>query len=125
MITVRSEKERTMQALCHHPSCGAEMTVLPGQRPRKYCNGSSKMAAFRARADAAKRARLEAEQLAQHAREREALRRRFGDLLPETLDLLQQVNRQQRQLADQIGQAIKAERDQPQHAASARAQRPG
>ncbi|HZR44144.1 MAG TPA: hypothetical protein VFB12_28785 [Ktedonobacteraceae bacterium] len=107
-----------MQAICQNPFCGAEITVLPGHRPRKYCNSRCKSAAFRARKVEAERARLEAEQLAQNAREREALRRRFGDLLPETLDLLQRLSKQNRQLADQIGQAIKAERDQAQHTAN-------
>jgi hypothetical protein len=123
MITIRSEKERTMQAICQNPFCGAEITVLPGHRPRKYCNGRCKVAAFRARNVEAGRACLEAEQLAQHEREREALRRSYGDLLPETLDLLQQVSRQKRQLADQVGQAINAERKQATRAASVRTQR--
>lgn len=68
------------------------------------------MAACRARQRAAEeeaeRQRLHALELA----EKEALRKRFGNLLPDSLDLLYRLKRSNSSLVEYVGRALQAER---------------
>jgi hypothetical protein len=96
--------------ICQNPICGQDIEVEPGHRPRQYCNDACKQTAYRQRlAAAAEQERLEAEQEAER-RERESLRQRYGDLLPETIDLLFTLRQRGHYgLVETIGRTILAE----------------
>ena len=91
---------------CLH--CKQEIEVIPGHRKRQYCNDLCRQAAHRQRVE---KARLEEERLAEQERirrERAALIEQYGDLLGETLDLLQSL--QSPSLIRRIAQVIAAEK---------------
>lgn len=102
---------------CAGPGCTnliEQVTAGRGHRARRYCSKNCRMAACRARqreAEAeAERQRLAALELA----EREALRKRFGKLLPGSIDLLYQLKKDHWQsLVEHVGQALQAERATP------------
>ncbi len=74
------------------------------------------MAAHRARVEAENRARYEALQLKVALQEREELRQRWGDLLPESLDVLRHLRMAYGiAVAEQVARAISAERDWAHH----------
>lgn len=95
---------------CQNPACGQSITVVHGHRARKYCNDNCKQAAYLARQDAAKRARIAAEEAETLRLEMAALRERWGDLLPETVRQLKMLKDRTRiEIADQLVAVIKAE----------------
>jgi hypothetical protein len=101
------------QPHCQSPTCGLPIEVIPGHRPRKYCDDACKMAAHRARIAAENQARYEALQLQLALHEREVWRERWGDLLPTSLDLLRHLRiTYGTALAEHIAAALKAERDE-------------
>jgi hypothetical protein len=71
--------------------CGLLLVQTSGHRPRKYCSNACKQAAHRARKREAQKARDEAAHLARIQQERILLMNRYGNLLPQTLDLLQSL----------------------------------
>ena len=90
---------------CLH--CKLTIEVIPGHRKKQYCNDLCRQAAHRQRVE---KARLEEERLAEQERirrERAALIEAHGDLLCETLDLLQSL--QSPSLIRRIAQVIAAE----------------
>lgn len=94
---------------CGNPHCGRPILVIPGHRHRQYCNDACKQAAHRARLEVARLAAEEAARQARIERGRAALLKRWGNLLPETLDLLQSL--QSTSWAEQIVKVILAERE--------------
>jgi hypothetical protein len=97
---------------CGNPACGNELVIIPGHRRRQYCSDTCKMAAHRARLAAANQVRYEELQVQLALREREELRLRWGDLLPETLELLQRLRTISGiVVADQVAAALDAERE--------------
>jgi hypothetical protein len=95
---------------CQNPVCGQPITVVHGHRARKYCNDNCKQAAYLARQDAAKRARIAAEEAETLRLEMAALRERWGDLLPETVRQLKMLkDRTKIEIADQLVTVIRAE----------------
>ena len=91
---------------CLH--CKRKIEVVQGHRKRQYCNDICRQAAHRERVE---KARLEEERLAEQERirrERAALIEQHGDLLCETLDLLQSL--QSPSLIRRIAQVIAAEK---------------
>jgi hypothetical protein len=100
---------------CQNPACGRVIVVIPGHRRRLYCGNACKMAAHRGRIAAENQARYEALQVQLALREREELRQRWGDLLPETLDLLRRLRITYGIIvADQVAGAITVERERAQ-----------
>ncbi|GER87603.1 hypothetical protein KDW_17650 [Dictyobacter vulcani] len=102
---------------CQYSLCPNEVEIQSGHRPRKYCSDSCKQNAYRARLDEAAR---QAEELARQERERQAkafLRQEYGDLLPDTIELLYQLRQSGHyNLVQSIGWAIVAERERVTHA---------
>jgi len=97
------------QPCCQNPDCGLPILVTGGHRPRKYCNNACKQAAHRARLREAERVREEEDRLARIQAERILLLSRYGNLLPQTLDLLQSF--QSRALIEQVIAVIRAEQE--------------
>lgn len=103
------------QPHCGNPTCGKVLVIIPGHRRRLYCDDACKMAAHRARIAAENQVRYEALQVQLALREREELRQRWGDLLPETLDVLRRLWMTYGiMVADQVAGAITAERERAQ-----------
>ena len=99
------------QPHCQNPNCSLPLTIIPGHRRRRYCSNACRMTAHRARLEAANQARHEALQLQLALQEREEWRKRFGDLLPVTLDLLRHLRLTYgAAFAEQIAAALQAER---------------
>jgi len=92
---------------CQNPGCSGTFVIVRGHRRRQYCDDACKQAAHRA---ASRRARLAEEEAARQARierERQELLKRWGSLLPETVDLLQSLP----SLAEKIVKVIRAEQE--------------
>ncbi len=109
-----------MQQHCHRPSCPNEVEQAPGgHRPRLYCSLGCRVATFRERAAAAERERIRQEQEEQERHDRAELRRRFGDLLPATIDLLYELQQDYSysRLVERVGQAIANEQKKAQKSA--------
>lgn len=101
------------QPRCGNPACGLPIVVVPGHRPRQYCNDTCRMAAHRARIARENQARYEALELQLALHEREVWRKRFGDLLPASLDLLRHLCvTYSEALAEQMAAALRMERDE-------------
>lgn len=94
---------------CQNPQCRKSIVVLSGHRRRQYCDDACKQAAHRARLLAEHQTKEEAARQAQLERERALLRERWGDLLPETFDLLQAIRATS--WAEQIAKVVIAERE--------------
>ncbi|MHB8596684.1 MAG: hypothetical protein ACYDER_07730 [Ktedonobacteraceae bacterium] len=94
---------------CQNPQCRKPIALLTGHRRRQYCEDACKQAAHRARLAAARQAEEEATRQAYIERERAKLRERWGNLLPETFDLLQSIRATS--WAEQIAQVVIAERE--------------
>jgi len=99
------------QTRCQNSDCGRPIEVIAGHRPRRYCCDACKQAAHRARLKAAQMAAEEAARLARIQEERAVLLDRYGNLLPETLDLLQSFRIPS--LVEQVARVIVVEK---QHA---------
>jgi hypothetical protein len=97
------------EAHCQNPDCGKPITIVPGHRRRQYCDDACKQAALRARAKAARLAAEEAARLARIAQERQEVLKRWGNLLPETVDLLHSLRGTSWE--EQIVMAIRAEQE--------------
>jgi len=98
------------QPRCQNPNRGLTIQIIPGHRRGQYCDDACKMAAHRARVEAENRARYEALQLKVAMQEREELRQRWGDLLPESLDILRQLRIAHGiAVAEQVARAISKE----------------
>lgn len=101
------------QPHCENPACGLPIVVTPGHRRRQFCNDTCRMAAHRARILRENPARYEALELQLALSEREFWRKRFGDLLPGSLDLLRQLRiTYSEALAEQMAVALQTERDE-------------
>ena len=102
---------------CQGPGCTNKVKQASngrGHRERLYCSKNCRMAACRVRQRAAEaeaeRQRLAALELA----DKEALRKRFGNLLPGSIDLLYQLKKDHwHSLVQEVGQALQAERATP------------
>jgi len=92
---------------CQNPACGKSLTVVPGHRRRQYCDDACKQAAHRARVLAARQAEEEADRQARIEQERQMLLKRWGNLLPETVDLLLYLPSS----AEKIVKVIRAEQE--------------
>jgi len=92
---------------CQNPDCGRPILVIPGYRRRQYCDDSCKQKAHRARLEAARLAQEEADRLARIEQERQTLLKRWGNLLPETIDLLLYLPSS----AEKIVKVIRAEQE--------------
>lgn len=90
-------------------TCGLPITLTSGHRPRKYHSGACRQAAYRARLREAERVREEEARLARIQQERILLLSRYGNLLPQTLDLLQSLEAPT--LVEKIARVIVAERE--------------
>lgn len=90
---------------CGNPRCRASITIKHGHRYRKYCDDACKQAAHRAREVEAQRIAEEAARQARIERERLDLRKKFGNFLPETIDLLQALPGS----ASRIAKVVRAE----------------
>jgi hypothetical protein len=97
------------QPCCQNPDCGLPIVVTGGHRPRKYCNNACKQAVHRARLRQAQKAEAEEARLARRKHERTLLMNRYGNLLPQTLDLLQSIEAPT--LVDKIARVIITERE--------------
>jgi hypothetical protein len=95
------------EVCCQNPDCGRPLVIIPGHRRRQYCDDSCKQKAHRARLEAARLAQEEADRLARIEQERQALLKRWGNLLPETIDLLLYMPSS----AEKIVKAIRAEQE--------------
>jgi hypothetical protein len=73
---------------CQNPQCRKPILTVPGHRRRQYCDDACKQKAHRIRQDDAQRAKDEAARLARIEQERLTLLKKWGNLLPETIDLL-------------------------------------
>lgn len=89
--------------------CRLPIKVTRGHRPKRYCNDACRQAAHRQRLEAARRAEEEAAHLARIQQERISLMKRYGNLLPGTLDLLQTF--QSVSLVEKVVKVIIAERE--------------
>lgn len=95
------------EARCQNPACGQPIEIVPGHRRRQYYDDACKQAAHRARLEAARLAAEEAARQARIEQERQALLKRWGNLLPETVDLLLYTH----SLAERIVKVIRAEQE--------------
>jgi hypothetical protein len=91
---------------CLH--CKQKIEVIPGHRKKQYCNDLCRQAAHRQRVEKARLEQEERDRQARIQRERAALIEAYGDLLCETLDLLQSL--QSPSLIQRIARVIAAER---------------
>lgn len=109
-LGVTIAQEIVVMNTCQNPICGQPIEVEPGHRPRQYCNDACKQTAYRLRKEAAaEQERLAAAQEAER-RERERLRQHYGDLLPETIELLFGLRKQGHyRLAETFGCTVLAE----------------
>ena len=97
------------EARCQNPQCRKPIITIPGHRRRQYCDDACKQKAHRARLEEARLAEEEAARQTHIERERQELLKRWGNLLPETVDLLQSVYSSS--LVEQIVKAIRAEQE--------------
>ncbi len=95
---------------CHNRRCGALIAIKRGHRRRKYCDDTCKQAEHRARDADTQRAKEEAAREADLLRARDQLRKKYGNLLSETFDLLLALP----ESASQIAKVIIAEREHAQ-----------
>lgn len=75
---------------CQNPRCsyGRPLIItIRGHRPRQYCCDTCKHAAFAASRLEAQQIQDEQDKQAEAIRALDALRKRYGDLLPDTLQL--------------------------------------
>jgi hypothetical protein len=102
---------------CQGPGCSRKVKQAAtgrGHRERLYCSKNCRMAACRARQRAAEAEAERQRQIALELAEREALRKRFGNLLPGSIELLYQLKQDHWQgLVEHVGQALQAERATP------------
>ena len=98
--------------VCQNLVCGAPIAVLPGHRRRQYCDDVCRQAACQARKRQQAQAEEEARQQAEELRALELLRELYGDLLPETLQLLKTLqNCYGHGLRDAIGRILMREHE--------------
>jgi hypothetical protein len=102
---------------CQGPDCTNKVKQAStecGHRARLYCGKNCRMAACRARQRAAEEEAERQRLIALERAEREALRTRFGNLLPGSIDLLYQLKKDHwHSLVEHVGQALQAERATP------------
>ena len=98
---------------CQNPQCHKPILTIPGHRRRQYCDDACKQKAHRVRLDEAQRAKEEAERLARIEQERQVLLKKWGRLLPETVDFLQSLPSS---LVEKIVNVIRAEQEDARRA---------
>ncbi len=92
---------------CQNPRCRRPIVTIPGHRRRQYCDDACKQTAHRIRLDDARRAEEETARLARIEQERLMLLKKWGNLLPETIDLLLSMPSS----AEKIVKVIRAEQE--------------
>lgn len=73
---------------CQNPACNLPVAIQRGHRRRQYCSDICKQAAYRVRRREAELDRYEVQQREELQQQVEEWRARWGDLVPETLQLL-------------------------------------
>lgn len=105
-----AETEEYTGPRCGNPACYEPIIIIRGHRRKQYCNNNCKTAAGRWRA--AEQERLEREEKARQRAEaeRKEILRTYGELQPETVELLRELNRWSESRAHAVGQALQIER---------------
>src|SRR5579884_3609578 len=91
---------------CQNPACNLPIPIQRGHRRRQYCDDTCKQAAYRARRREAELDRYEIQQREELQQQIAAWRARWGDLVPETLQLLATLSAG---MAARVAAAIRAE----------------
>jgi hypothetical protein len=104
----KAKQHMEEETRCQNPVCRRPITIIPGHRRRQYCDDACKQAAHRARLEAARLAEEEVARQARIEQERAALLLRWGNMLPETVDLLQSLPSS---LVEKVVSAIRAEQE--------------
>ena len=82
-----------------------------GHRRRQYCDNNCKTAAGRWRAAEAERLEREEHARQRAEAERKEILRTYGELQPETVELLRELEHQNWSYAHVVGQALRSERE--------------
>ena len=94
---------------CKYKYCNEIIVAVAGHRKREYCKEAHRQAAHRERIAEARLEQDERDRQARIEQARAAFLKRYGNLLPGTLDLLQSL--QSASLAEKIVKAIRAEQE--------------
>ena len=95
---------------CQNPDCRKPLVTIRGHRRRQYCGDACKQKAHRLRIEEAQLAEEAAARQVYLEQERARLRKCWGNLLPETFDLLQSLPSTSL-LIEQIVRAIRTEQE--------------